>query len=173
MRLCDYQAVERLIQPSRSKRRQTVVSGYENKLRTVRICEETVRVLNDYLFVERPFAENEGGIISDWLFLTLRGKSVGRPLTYHNYRKIMRNCAERCGFAAVYIRTHSGRSTKVMEVLEQNALHPEQEKSDFQIKALFGWSQIDSIQPYMDHNSEIMANAAYKRHSKKDGGGDD
>ena len=97
MRLCDYQAVERLIQPSRSKRRQTVVSGYENKLRTVRICEETVRVLNDYLFVERPFAENEGGIISDWLFLTLRGKSVGRPLTYHNYRKIMRNCAERCG----------------------------------------------------------------------------
>ena len=60
-----------------------------------------------------------------------------------------------------------------MEVLEQNALHPEQEKSDFQIKALFGWSQIDSIQPYMNRNSEIMANSAYKRHSKKDGGGND
>ena len=49
----------------------------------------------------------------------------------------------------------------------------EQEKSDIQIKALFGWSQIDSIQPYMNRNSEIMANSAYKRHSKKDGGGND
>ena len=53
------------------------------------------------------------------------------------------------------------------------AADPEQEKSDIQIKALFGWSKIDSIQPYMNHNSEIMANAAYKRHSKKDGGGND
>ena len=43
----------------------------------------------------------------------------------------------------------------------------EQEKSDIQIKALFGWSQIDFIQPYMNHNSEIMANAAYKLHSKR------
>ena len=91
---------------------------------------------------------------------------MGRPLAYHNYRKILRNCAAHCGISSVNVRTHSGRSTKVMEVLEQNALHPEQEKSDIQIKALFGWSQIDSIQPYMNHNSEIMANAAYKRHSK-------
>ena len=136
MRLSNYQAMERLIQPSRSKMRQTAVSGYENKLRTVRIGEETARVLNDYLFVERASAENEGGIISDWLFLTLHGKSVGQPLTYHNYRKILRDCAERCGISAVGVRTHSGRSTKVMEVLEHNALHPEQEKSDIQIKAL-------------------------------------
>ena len=173
IRLGDYREVERLIQPSRSKRRQSAVSGYENKLRTVRIGEETAKALNDYLFVERPSAENEGGIISDWLFLTLRGKSAGQPLTYHNYRKILKNCAERCGISAVGVRTHSGRSTKVMEVLEHNALHPEQEKSDIQIKALFGWSQIDSIQPYMNHNSEIMANAVYKRHGKKDGGGND
>ena len=110
--------------------------------------------------MERPSAENEGGIISDWLFLTLRGKSAGQPLTYHNYRKILKNCAERCGISAVGVRTHK-------------ALQPEQEKSDIQIKALFGWSQIDSIQPYMNHNSEIMANAVYKRHGKKDGGGND
>ena len=166
-------AMERLIQPSRSKRRQMASNGYENKLRTVRICEETAKALNDYLFTERPSAENERGIISDWLFLNLRGKSAGRPLSYHNYRKLLRNCAAHCGISSVNVRTHSGRSTKVMEVLEQNALHPEQEKSDFQIKALFGWSQIDSIQPYMNRNSEIMANSAYKRHSKKDGGGND
>ena len=53
-----------------------------------------------------------------------------------------------------------------MEVLEENALHPENAKTDIQIKALFGWSSIDSINPYMNNNSEIMAHAAMKRRSK-------
>jgi len=172
MRRADYHAAERLIQPSRSKRRQPASTGHENKLRTVRISKETAKVLNEYLFVERPSAENAGGTISDWIFLNLRGSSVGQPLSYHNFRKILKSCAERCGLEPEKIRTHSGRSTKVMEVLENNALHPEDTKSDIQIKALFGWSSIDSITPYMNHNSEIMANAAYKRH-KKGGESDD
>lgn len=134
MCLDNYQEVERLIQPSCSKWRQTAVSGYENKLRTVRICEDTAKVLNNYPFAERTPAENEGCIISGWLFLTLRGKTVGQPLNYHDYRKILRNFAERCGIPTVSGRTYSGRSTKVMALLEHNALHPEQEKSDIQIK---------------------------------------
>lgn len=59
-----------------------------------------------------------------------------------------------------------------MEVLENNALNPESAKSEIQIKNLFGWSSFDSISPYMNHNSEIIANAAYERH-KKDSGKDD
>jgi integrase len=172
MRLADYHAAERLIQPSRSKRRQSASTGHENKLRTVRISKETAKVLNEYLFMERPSAENASGTISDWIFLILRGSSVGQPLSYHNFRKILKSCAERCGLEPEKIKTHSGRSTKVMEVLENNTLHPEDTKSDIQIKALFGWSSIDSITPYMNHNSEIMANAAYKRH-KKGGESDD
>lgn len=169
MRLGDYNATERLIQPSRSKRRQTAVKGQENKLRTVRISEKSAKVLNDYLFVERPSAENMGGVISDWIFLTLRGNSVGNPLSYSNFLKILKSCAGRCEFAKEKIRTHSGRSTKVMEVLEQNALYPQEAKSDIQIQALFGWSSIDSITPYMNHNSEIMANATFECHKKGDG----
>ena len=172
MCLKNYNATERLIQPSRSKRRQSATKGHENQLRTVRISEETAKVLNAYLFVERPSAENAERVISDWIFINLKGSSVGQPLSYHNFRKILRNCAQRCGLSSDKIRTHSGRSTKVMDVLENNALHHEKAKSDIQIKALFGWSSIDSIQPYMNHNSEIMANAAYQRH-KKDGDGDD
>lgn len=172
MRLADYNAAERLIQPSRSKRRQSASKGHENRLRTVRISEETAKVLNGYLFMERPSAENTGRMITDWIFLNLRGKSVGQPLTYHNYLKILKSCAGRCGIESEKIRTHSGRSTKVMDVLEHNALHPEEAKSEIQLKALFGWSSIDSITPYMNHNSEIMANASYKRH-RKGGDGDD
>jgi len=167
IRLADYRAAERLIQPSRSKRRQTASKGHENKLRTVRISEQTAKVLNEYLFTERPSAENSGEVVTDWLFINLRGSTVGQPLAYHNYLKIIKSCAGRCGLGGEKIRTHSGRSTKVMDVLEHNALHPEEAKTEIQIKALFGWSSIDSIMPYMNHNSEIMANAAYKRHKKR------
>lgn len=168
MELSNYNGAERLIQPSRSKWRQSAVKGYQNNLRIVRINEDTAEVLNQYLFAERPSAENAGGMITDWMFLNLRGNSIGNPLSYHNYLKILKACAQRCGLDKSKIRTHSGRSTKVMEVLEHNALHPDDTKSEIQIKHLFGWSSIDSINPYMNHNSEIMANAAYKR--KKKGG---
>lgn len=59
-----------------------------------------------------------------------------------------------------------------MDILECNALHPDKAKSDIEIIRLLGWSRIDSIQPYMNYNSEIMAHATYKRR-KKDGGGND
>lgn len=59
-----------------------------------------------------------------------------------------------------------------MDVLEHNALYPEEAKTDIQIQALFAWSQIDSNQPYMNHNSEIIAHADYKLR-KKYGDGDD
>ena len=172
MRLDNYNAAERLIQPSRSKRKQSAVVGHQNKLRIIRLNEKTVKVLNDYLFVERPTAENTSGNTSDWIFINLRGSSIGQPLSYFNFRKILRSCAKRCGLESEKIRTHSGRSTKVMDILEHNAMNPDEAKSDVEIMQLLGWSQIDSIQPYMNHNSEIMAYAAYKRR-KKDGGGND
>jgi len=134
IRLVDYRTAERLIQPSRYKRQQTASKGYENKLRTVRISEQTAKVLNQYLFIERPSAENIGEVITDWLFINLRGSSVGQPLFYHNYLKIIKSCAGRCGLDGEKIRTHSGRSTKVMDVLEHNALHPEEAKTEIQIK---------------------------------------
>jgi len=55
-----------------------------------------------------------------------------------------------------------------MDILEFNAQNPEKAKSDVQIQNLFGWASIDSIKSYMNHNSEIMAKAAYDRH--KNGG---
>lgn len=89
MRLTDYNAVERLIQPSRLRRMQTASKGCENKLRTVRINEDATKVLNDYLFIERLLVESAGGIVTDWMFLNLSSNSIGRWLTYHNYLKIL------------------------------------------------------------------------------------
>ncbi|HCA30115.1 MAG TPA: hypothetical protein DEP23_11380, partial [Ruminococcaceae bacterium] len=57
-------------------------------------------------------------------------------------------------------------STKVMDLLEDGALHPERKLSDLEFMLVFGWRSVDSIMPYMNHNSEIIANAAYERHQK-------
>lgn len=166
MCLENYNSTEYLIQPTRSKGRQTAVKGLENNLRLVRISESTTETLNHYLYEERGNAENNSGIISDWLFINLRGPSIGKPLEYHNFLKILKKCAERAGVDKDIIRTHSGRSTKVMEVIEQNAENPENAKSDIQIKYLFGWRNIDSIDPYMNFNNEILAKSAFEKQQK-------
>ncbi len=172
MCLENYNSTEYLIQPTRSKGRQTATKGYENSLRLVRISENTAEVLNRYIYEERTLAENKSGIISDWLFINLRGQSIGKPLVYANFLKILKECANRAGIDKAKIRTHSGRSTKVMEIIEHNAENPETAKSDIQIKYLFGWKNIDSIDPYMNFNNEVLAKSAFEK-QKKGGNADD
>ncbi|WP_409969150.1 site-specific integrase [Bengtsoniella intestinalis] len=163
MQLRDYNGLDRLIQPSRSKRKQSATANQTNRLRTIRISEETATILNQYLFEERTFAENKSLEVSDDIFINLRGATIGKPLEYHNYLRILKKCAKRSGLDSKKIRTHSGRSTKVMEILEDNALNPEDTKSDIEIMRYFGWLSMESITSYMNYNSEILANAAYKR----------
>ncbi|MFI3255396.1 MAG: tyrosine-type recombinase/integrase [Eubacteriales bacterium] len=168
MTLNGYQSAVRLIQPNRSKGKQSFLGNEQNHLRTIRISQETVNYLEEYLRTERVNAENESGIISEVIFLNLQGKVKGTPLAYHNFRKILIKSGERAGLSPEKLRTHSGRSTKVMEVLEFNALNPEQAKSDVQIQHLFGWSNINSLDDYRNHNSEIMAYAALLRQKKEE-----
>ena len=52
-----------------------------------------------------------------------------------------------------------------MELLENGALNPSEQKSEVELLYHFGWKSIDSMQPYMKYNSEIMANAAFNRHN--------
>ena len=173
MRLSDYDSTKRLIQPSRSKMRQTAPINGENRLRKIRISDETGHVLDRYLYEERAAAENQSGIITEWIFLNLRkGKNFGMPVAYPNYLAVLKGCARRAGMDPSKIRTHSGRSTKVMELLENGALNPAERKSEAELLYHFGWKSINSMQPYMKLNSEIMANAAFDRHNKI-GDGDD
>jgi len=165
--LSSYDPVLKIVQPTRSKKRQSAVTGFENRLRKVRIADKTGEVLDRYIYEERTVAENKSRIISDVMFLNLNeGAHLGKPLSYANYRKILRGCAYRAGLDEKTIRTHSGRSTRVMEILEYNAQNPGAAKTNVQIQQLFGWASMDAIMPYMNHNSEIMAMAAYEKRRK-------
>jgi len=132
---------------------------------------KTCNIINSYIQTERAVAETESNRISQYLFINLNsGKEQGKPLSYHNYLKILKKCAKRAGFDESKIRTHNGRSTKVMEFLERQALHPEENITDAIIMESFGWRSLDSIDHYRDHNNQIIAKAVMDKLHQ--GGGD-
>lgn len=173
MTLDSYNAQKRLVQPTRSKGKPDV-RGSNNFLRTVALPQITCRVINRYIETERMLAENESAIVSQFLFLnTKRGRFQGLPLSYDNYRKSLLACAERAGLDSSAIRTHNGRSTKAMEYLEHQALHPEDGVTDVIIAESFGWKSLDSISHYRDHNNQVIAKTVMDKLHMKKGGSDD
>lgn len=122
MRLEGYDMQKHVIQPSRSKGREDALYGDDNPHRTVLLPSQTCKILDQYIQTERMLAENQSSRLSEYLFLNLnQGKHQAEPLKYHNYYRSLKACALRAGMDAVKIRTHSGRSTKVMRMLEADA----------------------------------------------------
>lgn len=168
--LDSYNSVEQLVQPTRSKNRTNVGSG-KNRLRLVALPKKTCDLIDKYIQTERTDAEQESGKLSQYLFINLNaGKRQGLPLSYHNYLKILKRCASRAGLDASKIRTHNGRSTKVMEFLEHQSLHPEDNITDGIIMESFGWRNFASIDHYRNHNNPIIAKSVMEKLHK--GGGE-
>jgi len=167
--LDSYNATDRIVQPTRSKGRANA-NNHNNTLRLIALPKETCAIINRYIQTERAAAEAESGILSNYLFINLNaGKSQGIPLHYHNYLKILKRCAKRAGFDASKIRTHNGRSTKVMEFLERQSLHPEDNITDEIIRTSFGWRSFTSIDHYRDYNNQIIAKAVMEKLCEGDG----
>jgi integrase len=157
MRLEDYDFIKRCIRPSRSKGREDAMYGMENPHRTILLPAETCALLNRYLQTERMLAENQSGILSEYIFINLNGgKDQGKPLRYSSYYKAFKACAGRAGLDPAKIRTHSGRSTKVMRMLEVEA-------SDSDIIYQTGWRRLESIIPYRDDNNPIIAHQIFRK----------
>ncbi|MBQ2923555.1 MAG: tyrosine-type recombinase/integrase [Tyzzerella sp.] len=173
MELECYDALKGLIQPMRSKGKHNAFSANNNGLRVVALPEKTCRVINEYIQKERNQAEMESGIISQKLFINVKkGNDFGMPLAYRNYLKILKRCAKRAGLDPSKIRTHSGRSTKVMEYVEHQIKHPEDGITDAILMECFGWKSIESIQPYKNHNNPAIAIEIMKKlHSKEEDNG--
>lgn len=173
MELECYDALKGLIQPMRSKGKYNAFSADNNGLRIVALPEKTCNVINEYIQKERNQAEMESGIISQKLFINIKkGNDFGMPLAYRNYLKILKRCAKRAGLDPSKIRTHSGRSTKVMEYVEHQIKHPEDGITDAILLECFGWKSIESIQPYKNHNNPAIAIEIMKKlHLKEEDDG--
>lgn len=166
--LDSYNAIDRIVQPTRSKGRANA-SRRSNPLRVVALPEKTCSIIDRYIQTERATAEMESGRISQYLFINLNsGRTQGTPLRYHNYLKILKRCAKRAGLDPSKIRTHNGRSTKAMEFLEHQALHPEDNITDGIIMESFGWRSFSSIDHYRNHNNQIIAKSVMEKLHKED-----
>ena len=87
----------------------------------------------------------------DELFLNLReDEYMGQPLGYRNVISILKGVANKAGLNPKMIRTHSGRSTKTMELLDYQAEHPEDNITDEQIREIMRWTHPSSIYPYIN-----------------------
>lgn len=165
--LDSYNAIDRIVQPTRSKGRANA-SRRSNPLRVVALPEKTCNIIDRYIQTERATAEMESGRISQYLFINLNsGRTQGTPLRYHNYLKILKRCAKRAGLDPSKIRTHNGRSTKAMEFLEHQALHPEDNITDGIIMESFGWRSFSSIDHYRNHNNQIIAKSVMEKLHKE------
>lgn len=159
--LKDYDGIDCTVEPSRSK----------TKVRTIKLKKSTCEMIDNYIMSERADAEYESGKLCDYLFVTLRkGSTQGEQLKYQNYYKALKRAAKKAGLNEDMIRTHSGRSTKVMSLLEHQAEHPEDNITDNQIRLTMGWNSLDSMTPYRDNKNTIIAKSAQEKIlSKKDG----
>ena len=161
--LDSYDAIEQLVQPTRSKGRADA-GNRGNQLRIVALPKKTCEVIDMYIQTERADAERESGKLSQYLFINLNsGERQGLPLSYYNYLKILKRCATRAGIDARKIRTHNGRSTKVMEFLEHQSLHPEDHITDGIIMESFGWRSFSSIDHYRNHNNPVIAKSVMEK----------
>lgn len=172
--LSSYDQFEKCVQPTRSKGKTTIHEGEENTLRTIYLSDITADCLDKYILTERMEAENSSGKYNEWMFINLRNREKqGEALTQANFRKILKSASARAGLDPNKIRTHSGRSTKANELVEQQVLHPEDGISDLVIRDLMGWKRIDSIDPYKKNNNKtVIKEASKKAHRRKDEDGD-
>lgn len=155
LHLGDYLPKKNCVIPFRSKGKETGNTG-----RSVFIDIETIRVIEDYLNTERIEVEleylNKGQVLTDYLFIALnKNDYYGNKMEYKNSLEILKRAAKNAGLDPERIRTHSGRSTSVMEDIIFHTKHPEKlSMEDIRIK--YGWKVETSINPYLDSsNPEI------------------
>ena len=154
IKLSDYDGIAHTVIPSRSK----------TEIRSVVLTEKTCKLIDRYIMSERSDAEMESCKMCDYLFITQKkGPTQGDPLTYLNYYKILKRAGKKAGIDEDIIRTHSGRSTKVMELLEHQVLHPEDNITDNQIKLTMGWKNLNSLTPYRDNKNPVLAKSAQEK----------
>lgn len=149
--------IEQTVKPMRSKRRK---DGSIN-IRMVSLPQTTFNLMYNYVNTERADAEYQSGVYSEKLFINIKkGENQGKPMKYRTILNSLKRAGCRAGLDGDKIRTHSGRSTKVDELLTHQSLYPEDNLTDNTIKDMLGWSSIDAITPYKNSNNSVVLKSA-------------
>lgn len=159
---------DKTVRPSRSKGRADLKDCDEDEIRFIALPDYTYEVLTKYILTERMDAESESGIYSNNVFINIKkGKRQGQVIKYHNFLKILKRAANNAGINSDKIRTHSGRSTKVNDLLVFQCEYPEENLTDLEIQSIMGWKNLSSIEPYKNHDNEFIAKSARDKVTRK------
>jgi integrase len=149
LRLQDYEVVKGYINLYSSKGKMTGKVGI-----SVPLSNASIKLLDDYIFNERDVVVGEmikKGKYPEALFINVRhGKDFGDPVTYRNYLQILKKSGLKSGFNEDEIRTHSGRSTAVMDMVEMQTDNQDQGITMNDLMQQFRWQSPTSIQPYIN-----------------------
>lgn len=169
LREIDYDSINHEVNLYRSKGQQD-----GNVEKSVVLPEKTEKALNDYIFNERDNVlilleeRNIDWDYPEYLFLNLKDdKNLGKPLSYRNFIKILKKVSEKVGMDPSKIRTHSGRSTKTMELLHHQVMYPEDNMTDEQIRQLMRWESPDSIKPYINYKDQRLSIESARKINKR------
>lgn len=138
----DFNYSENIIKPSRSK---TI------KNRFIVISSDVSKIIQNYIQTERIDAIINSGKDSEYLFINIKkGKYCGLELKYQTFYKALKTAGINAGYTKEQIRTHSGRSTRVMELLKENV-------SDEIIRHILGWKNSSSMKDYIDEYNKTLS----------------
>jgi integrase len=129
--------------------------------REIPVPKEVIAIIEDYLRSEREEADI---YYSDYLFINLFGKHKGRAYRPYQFLRVLKRTAGRMGMDSSKIRTHSGRSTRTQQLLNdaKEGLITEQAILD-----VMGWSSSASLTPYRDKsNSKELIRTADRLREK-------
>ena len=164
LRVIDFESSESTVEPYRSKGKET-----GNVASVVVVTDNCRKLVSDYMYTERDEVlmklELKGyeNCYPEELFINMRNDEyLGRVVSYRNTISIIKRAAERAGLNSDKIRTHSGRSTKTMDLLYYQSENPG-EITDEQIRQIMRWSSSNSIQPYINTKDKRVAISTAKQ----------
>ncbi|OLN26108.1 tyrosine-type recombinase/integrase [Desulfosporosinus metallidurans] len=123
------------------------VSESKTFTRHLAVDEDLDILIKKYCLTDRNEIESQVGVC-DYLFLNKKGKYKGQPVHYHNFREILKGCAERAGMDAEKVITHAGRSTRAAEIAKMKRLGVPGVTDEYFIQTM-GWSSMASAKPYL------------------------
>ena len=162
VKLRDYSPIDNTVRPSRSK------GTGRGRKRTVVLGDEVVKIIENYIRLERSPAEIKAKKHNDFLFVNTRqtdGKIAFDAYTASSYRSALKTAARKAGITE-NVRTHSGRSDKATKLV-RGMVSGELKLSDEIIRQIMGWRSPESIAPYIDHNNEEISRNFARKHASE------
>jgi integrase/recombinase XerD len=137
--------------------------------RDLPILDSLVEDIQSYMSGERANVSLE--IDSDYLFVNYKGEHKGKPMKPRNFLRILKTASKKAGLSPNEIRTHSGRSTRVQQLIEESRVNPK--ITDTLIMEEMGWSSSESLKYYkkafsVAHKKEILDKVNEKRIKKRE-----